>query len=108
MKTFQNFCLWTFVSISFLSTIINSQPLFDDDIVIFSDLHNVMKVDGLNSLIKNNEKLLKETQIKLNKEQKGQGPTGSVGSYVDLLHMYARGIFPNGNFFNCSNRKLKF
>ena len=69
MEKLQEFCVLIFVVISFLSPISVSQPLYNDDNVMENDFHNAMKVDGLHSLIKDNN-LLKETQIKLNEERK--------------------------------------
>lgn len=89
--------VWTFVFISLLSTIIRSQPLFDDDDVMFHKFHNSMKVEGLKSLLSDTEALLKEKEIKLEEERKEKDSI--IGSYVDLLHMYARGIVAQGIFY---------
>lgn len=63
-----------------------------------NDFHYAIKIDGLHSLIKDNNNL-NETQIKLNEERKKTNSTGKAGFYIDLLQLYARGILPNGKLF---------
>ena len=97
MRKSNKLCVWRFVFLSFLSTIISSQPLFDDDDVMFNKFHNSMKVEGLKSLLSDTEALLKEKENKLEEERREKDSI--IGSYVDLLHMYARGIVPQGIFY---------
>ena len=79
---------------------IRSQPLFNDDDVMFYEFHNSMKVEGLRYLLGDTETLLKEKEIELKEERKEKDSI--VGSYVDLLHMYASGTVPRGIFI-CNN-----
>ena len=81
---------------SFLSIMMRFQPLFDDDDVMFYEFHNSRKLKDLGLCKSETETHLKENEIKLKEEMKEKNSI--IGSYVDMLHMYARGIVPQGIF----------
>ena len=60
----------------------------------FTNSTILSKLKDYGFLLSKTETLLKEKEIELKEERKEKDSI--VGSYVDLLHMYARGIVAQG------------